>query len=122
MTAIACQRNLTDYGVEQPHTSEYSCIGRNNGRRVMASIWSRNTENVIKTPGLYAFGSVLFAWTAGLGSSDLIHRIRMHNAEALDFSCLALLLAALSWSYPLVRTIRQLSAGRSPSPSPVRTK
>jgi hypothetical protein len=89
----------------------------------MASIWSRNTENVIKTPGLWAFGSVLFAWTAGFGLSDLIHKVRMHNAEALDYLvCPASLLVALLWSYQVARTIRQLSAGRPTSPSPVQTK
>jgi hypothetical protein len=89
----------------------------------MASIWSRNIENVTKTPGFWAFGSVGFAWLAGFQLRDLIYRVRMHNAEALDFICPALLLVALLWSYQLVRTIRQLSAARptshSPSPSQV---
>jgi hypothetical protein len=49
----------------------------------MASIWSRNIENVIKTPALWAFGSVLFAWNAGFQSRVLIYRVRMHNADAL---------------------------------------
>jgi len=89
----------------------------------MVSIWSRNIESVIKTPGLWAFGSVLFSWTAGFELRDLIYRARMHNAEALDYLvCPALLLGALLWSYLLVRTIRQLGAGRSTSPSPVQTK
>ena len=88
----------------------------------MASIWSRNTENVIKTPGRWVFGSVLSAWTAGLGLSDLIHRVRMHNAVPLDLASPALLLVALLWSYQVVRTIRQLSASRPTSPSPVQTK
>ena len=107
----------------------------------MASIWSRNTENVIKTPGLWAFGSVLFAWLAGFELRDLIFRVRMHNSEplvSLDYLvrmnnarapgyldylvCPALLLGALLWSYQVVRTIRQLSAGRPTSPSPVQTK
>jgi hypothetical protein len=90
----------------------------------MASIWSRNTEYVIKTPGLWAFGSVMFAWLAGFGLSDLIHRVRMYNVEALDLACPALLLVALLWSYQVVRTIRQLSAARptSPSPSQVQTQ
>lgn len=89
----------------------------------MASIWLRNTENVIESPGLWVFGSVLFAWLAGFELRDLIYRVRMHNAEAMDYlSWPGMLLVALLWSYQLVRTIRQLSAGRSTSPSPVQSK
>ena len=89
----------------------------------MASIWSSNTERVIKTPGLWAFGSVFFAWIAGFRLSDLVHRFRMHNAVPLDLASPALLLiVALLWSYQVVRTIRQLSAGRPTSPSPVQNK
>jgi hypothetical protein len=89
----------------------------------MVSIWSRNIENVIKTPGLWAFGSVLFAWNAGFQSRDLIYGVRMHNAGALDYlACLGSLLVALSLSYLLVRTGRQLSAGHSTSLSPLQTK
>jgi len=77
----------------------------------MASIWSRNSENVVRTPGLWAFGSVLCALIAGFGLSDLIHRVHMHNAMPLDLACPALLLLVASlWSYQMVKTIRQLSA------------
>lgn len=88
----------------------------------MASIWSRNTDRVVKTPGLFTFGSVLFAWIAGLDLNDLIHKVRMHNAVPLDFAGSALLLVALLWSYQVARTIRQLNARRPASSSPVQTK
>lgn len=87
----------------------------------MASIWSRNTENIVRSPGLWAFGSVLFAWTSGFGLSELIHKVRMHNAEPLDGASQALLLVALLWSYQVVRTIRQLRAGHATLP-PIQTK
>lgn len=88
----------------------------------MASIWLRNTEHVTKTPGFYAFGSVLFAWLAGFDLRTLLYKVRMHNAEALDFIGPALLVVAFLWDYQVVRTIRQLSAGRPTSPTPLQTK
>lgn len=85
----------------------------------MAQFWSKRTEQVTKAPGLYAFGSVFWAWFAGLKLSDLLYGVRTHKAaDPVDyFLCPALLLVALTWSYLLVRTIRQLKEGHPISPS-----
>lgn len=79
----------------------------------MAWIWAKRTlENnisgVMKTPQLYAYGSVFWAFLAGFWLRDAIWRGRNHSATAFDYLYGPLvLLVALFWTYFVVRALQR---------------
>ncbi len=85
----------------------------------MAWTWAkrafeRNITSVVKVPQLYAYGSVFWAFLAGLLLRDAIWRGRNHTATALDYLNGPLfLLVALVWTYFVVRVLQRFQ----PNPS-----